>query len=173
MVACRPSFRTYDEAMSPEPPPRPALRASDADREAVAERLRVASVDGRIDSDELEERLAAVYSARWVGDLDRIVADVVPPPPPAPPPPAPVQYAYQPVQALPTTNGLAIASLIAGFFWFAWLGSVMAVIFGHVALGQIKNSGGRETGSGLAIAGLVMGYLGIASLLLFVLVAVT
>jgi hypothetical protein len=156
--------------MSLDPPPRPALRASDADRESVAERLRVASVDGRIDSEELEERLAAVYSARWVADLDRIVADVVPPPPPAPPPPVP--YAYQPVQAIPTTNGLAVASLIAGFFWVAWLGSFLAVIFGHVALGQIKRSGGRETGSGLAIAGLVLGYLGIGSLLLVMLVAV-
>jgi hypothetical protein len=158
--------------MSLEPPPRPALRASDADRESVAERLRVASVDGRIDSEELEERLAAVYSARWVSDLDRIVSDVVPPPPP-PPPHAPMPYAYQPVQAMPTTNGLAVASLIAGFFWVAWLGSFLAVIFGHVALGQIKRSGGRETGTGLAIAGLVLGYLGIGMLVLFGLVAVT
>jgi hypothetical protein len=158
--------------MSLDPPPRPALRASDADRESVAERLRVASVDGRIDSEELEERLAAVYSARWVSDLDRIVSDVVPPPPPPPPAP-PVLYAYQPVQAIPTTNGLAVASLIAGFFWVAWLGSFLAVIFGHVALGQIKRSGGRETGSGLAIAGLVLGYLGIGTLVLFGLVAAT
>jgi hypothetical protein len=156
--------------MSLDPPPKPALRASDADREAVAERLRVASVDGRIDSEELEERLSAVYSARWVSDLDRIVADVVPPPPPAPPPPVP--YAYPPAQALPTTNGLAVASLIAGFFWLGWLGSFLAVVFGHIAVGQINRSGGREQGSGLAIAGLVLGYLGIGTLLLVILGAV-
>ena len=54
----------------------PALRASDADREAVAERLRVAAVDGRIDAEELEERLSEVYKARWVADLNRLVADV-------------------------------------------------------------------------------------------------
>src|SRR3954467_13148188 len=47
-----------------EPPPKPALRASDADREAVAERLRVASVDGRIDPEGLAQRLAGVLSAR-------------------------------------------------------------------------------------------------------------
>src|SRR2546423_3903388 len=94
-------------------PPRPALRASDADREAVAERLRVASVDGRIDSEELEERLSAVYAARWVADLDRLVADVSPPPPP---PPLPVPYAaYSPAPVYPTTNRLAVASLVAGF----------------------------------------------------------
>src|SRR3954452_11905977 len=111
-----------------QPPARPALRASDADREAVAERLRVASVDGRIDSEELEERLSQVYAARWVGELDRIVADVVPPPPPAPPP---YQYpqaspAHQPV---PTTNGLAVASLVAAVFWVAWFGSFLAIVF--------------------------------------------
>jgi hypothetical protein len=154
--------------MSAQPP---ALRASDADREAVAERLRVASVDGRIDAEELEQRLSAVYSARWVADLDRIVADVSPPPPPAPLAPPP--YApYLPAPVYQTTNGLAVASLIAGFFWLGWLGSILAVIFGHIALGQINRSGGREGGSGLAIAGLVLGYMGVATLLLVILVAV-
>jgi hypothetical protein len=144
----------------------PALRASDADREAVAERLRVASVDGRIDAEELEERLSAVYSARWVADLDRLVADVSPPPPPAPvAPPYPPPFVYRP------TNGLAVASLIAGFLWIGWFGSILAVIFGHIALGQINRSGGREGGSGLAIAGLVLGYMGVATLLLVLLVA--
>ena len=158
--------------MSLEPSPKPALRASDADREAVAERLRVASVDGRIDSEELEQRLAAVYEARWVADLDRLVADVVPPPPPAPPAPPQYPAPYAPAYPVATTNGLAVASLIAGFFWIGWLGSFLAVIFGHVALGQINRSGGREQGSGLAIAGLVLGYMGIATLMLVILVAI-
>jgi hypothetical protein len=160
--------------MSFDPPARPALRASDADREAVAERLRVASVDGRIDSEELEQRLSEVYRAVWVGDLDRLVADVVPPPPPAPAPVAPPPYAYpQPYpayQPAPTTNGLAVASLVASFFWVAWFGSFLAVIFGHIALSQIKQSGGRQTGSGLAIAGLVLGYIELGFLLLWALV---
>jgi hypothetical protein len=71
-----------------------------------------------------------------------------------------------------TTNGLAVASLIAGFFWLGWFGSFLAVIFGHVALNQIKGSGGREGGSGLAVAGLVLGYMGLATLLLVILVAI-
>jgi hypothetical protein len=155
-------------------PPTPALRASDADREAVAQRLRVASVDGRIDSDELEQRLAAVYAARWVGELDRLVADVVPPPPP---PPAPMQVPYQQYQpyqpvAYAPTNGLAIASLISSILWLGWFGSVAAVIMGHVALSQIRNSGGREQGKGIAVGGLVLGYMGIATLLLFVIAAI-
>src|SRR3954447_9358610 len=96
--------------MSLDPSPRPALRASDAEREAVAERLRVASVDGRIDSEELEQRLSEVYRAVWVGDLDRLGAAVVPPPPPAPapvvPPPYPYPQPYPAYQPAPTTNGL-------------------------------------------------------------------
>ena len=143
----------------------PALRASDADRDAVAERLRVAAVDGRIDAEELEQRLSEVYSARWVADLDRLVADVSPPPPPAPLPPPPYG-AYQPAVVYPTTNGLAVASLVAGFLWLGWFGSILAVIFGHIAIGQIKRSGGRESGTGLAIGGLVLGYMGVATLLL-------
>ena len=144
----------------------PALRASDADRDAVAERLRVAAVDGRIDAEELEDRLSEVYKARWVADLDRLVADVSPPPPPVPAP-MPVPY-YTPQVTYPTTNGLAVASLVAGFLWLGWFGSILAVIFGHIAIGQINRSGGREGGTGLAIAGLVLGYMGVATLLLMV-----
>jgi hypothetical protein len=157
-------------SVDPSARPVPALRASDADREAVAERLRVASVDGRIEADELEERLSAVYAARWVADLDRLVADVSPPPPPAPM--APPYMPYAPAPVYQTTNGLAVASLIAGFFWLGWVGSILAVIFGHLALGQINRSGGREGGSGLAIAGLVLGYMGVATLLFVILAAV-
>src|SRR3954469_15196953 len=124
--------------MSLDPSARPALRASDADREAVAARLRTASIDGRIDSEELEQRLSQVYAARWVGELDRIVADIVPPPPAPPPPYAPPAYPYpQPYQAYqpaPSMNGLAVASLVASFFWVAWFGSFLGVVFGHIAL---------------------------------------
>jgi len=56
-------------------------------------------------------------------------------------------------------NGFAIASLILALVWFWWVGSVLAVIFGHLALNQIGGSGGRQRGKGLAVAGLVVGYL--------------
>ena len=54
----------------------PSLRASDADREQVAERLRVASTEGRLGTDELEERLGALYRTRTYGELDVLVADL-------------------------------------------------------------------------------------------------
>jgi hypothetical protein len=142
--------------------PTPQLRASDADREAAAERLREACVEGRLDGDELEERLSGVYAARWTGDLQRLTADVTPA---AAPPPPPVPYGYPP-PALPETNGLAVASLTAGILWLGWLGSVAAVIFGHVALSQIKASHGQQTGTGLAYAGLFLGWFEIGMLVL-------
>jgi Flp pilus assembly protein TadB len=57
--------------------PRPSsLRASDADRDAVAERLRQAAVEGRLDADELEQRLHTALRARTYGDLDRLLRDL-------------------------------------------------------------------------------------------------
>lgn len=79
--------------------------------------------------------------------------------PPAFHPPGP--YGWQPPRA---TNGLAIAALVLGVLWIYWLGSVLAVIFGHVARGQIRRTG--EGGDGLAIAGLVLGWVGVGILVL-------
>jgi hypothetical protein len=53
-----------------------SLRASDADREQVAERLRDATVEGRLTTDELEERLGALSAARTYGELERLVRDL-------------------------------------------------------------------------------------------------
>jgi hypothetical protein len=69
-----------------------------------------------------------------------------------------------PNQAIaPKTSGLAITSLILGILGFctAGLAGIGAVICGHMALSQINKSQGRETGGGLAVTGLVTGYLSI------------
>lgn len=55
---------------------RAALRASDADREHVAEQLRKAAVEGRLDTDELEERLETALSARTYGQLAPLLRDL-------------------------------------------------------------------------------------------------
>ena len=61
----------------PRPPdPAPALRASDADRERVAEALRRHHVDGRLDTDELQERLGRCYAARTAAELAPLLADL-------------------------------------------------------------------------------------------------
>ncbi|MFF3889550.1 DUF1707 domain-containing protein [Streptomyces sp. NPDC001914] len=54
----------------------PELRASDADRERVAEQLRDALAEGRLDMEEFEERLEATYAARTYGELTPITRDL-------------------------------------------------------------------------------------------------
>jgi hypothetical protein len=73
--------------------------------------------------------------------------------------------------AVTTTNGLAVASMVLGILWIWWIGSILAVIFGFVALNQIRNSDGSQTGRGMAIAGLVLGFIGVGTILFFVMVA--
>lgn len=61
----------------------------------------------------------------------------------------------------PDTNGFAIASLVLGIVWAMGLGSMLALVFGYIAKGQIVGSHGAEGGYGLAIAGIVLGWVGI------------
>jgi hypothetical protein len=65
-----------------------------------------------------------------------------------------------------TTNGLAIASMVLGIVWVYWIGSILALIFGYIAKGQINESRGRQGGRGMAIAGIVLGWVGIGFLCL-------
>jgi Domain of unknown function (DUF1707) len=53
-----------------------AIRAADADREAVATTLRRAHEEGRLDTLELEDRLTRCYAAKTLAELDRLVADL-------------------------------------------------------------------------------------------------
>jgi hypothetical protein len=52
------------------------LRASDADRDRVAEQLRQAAGDGRLSIAELQERLDTLYAAKTYGELEPVVADL-------------------------------------------------------------------------------------------------
>jgi hypothetical protein len=105
------------EAQSPgsgyggvERPDPSRLRISDDDRHKVAEVLRQAAGDGRIDLDELDQRLEATYHAKTYGELVPITVDLpvaglahpLPAPRPAPVPPAGATVRYD--------NSLAIMS---------------------------------------------------------------
>ena len=87
------------------------------------------------------------------------------------------QYAV-PYGAVPgSTSGLAIASMVCGivgifFCYLAGLLGVPAVICGHMALGRISQSPVPIGGRGMAITGLILGYLGILISLAFVVMAV-
>ncbi len=58
--------------------PNPELRASDADREALGERLRRHHADGRLSTEEFQERIDRCYSAKTVGELQQLVTDLPP-----------------------------------------------------------------------------------------------
>ncbi|MCM0673767.1 DUF1707 domain-containing protein, partial [Micromonospora phytophila] len=55
---------------------RDGMRAADADRQAVADRLRVAVDEGRLDLHEYDERLQRAYAARTYAELDLLLADL-------------------------------------------------------------------------------------------------
>jgi len=139
-----------DTTLIPEngapPPTGPGtMRASDADRDRVAEFLNVAYSEGRLSRDEYDDRLAQALSARTFADLDLIVADL------------PVARATIPAP-VGRINELAIASLACGLaqFMFGPLATIPAIVFGHMARHQIKRTG--EQGAGLALAGLALGW---------------
>jgi hypothetical protein len=62
----------------------------------------------------------------------------------------------------PETSGKAIFSFVCGIFCLFPPTAIVAVIFGHLSLSEIRRSAGRLAGKGLAITGLVLGYAGVA-----------
>jgi len=88
-----------------------------------------------------------------------------PPPPSGYGPPYPGYQSYYPGPMPPSTNSWAIASLICSIVGV----SILGIIFGHIALGEIKRSNGWQTGHGMALAGLIIGYVEIGlGLILFI-----
>lgn len=77
--------------MEIERPDPSELRVSDADRHQVAEILREAAGEGRLELDELDERLEATYRAKTYGELVPITLDLPTPGHPQPPAAAPVR----------------------------------------------------------------------------------
>jgi Domain of unknown function (DUF4190) len=94
-------------------------------------------------------------------------------PPPPPPPPQQQQYpnyggypgyGYGYAPTGPSTNGLAVASLVLGIvgWMLCFIGPALAIVFGVIGRNQIRASGGREQGEGLAKAGIILGSIFIA-----------
>ena len=75
--------------------------------------------------------------------------------------PQPVPGAYVPPVVVPT-NAMAITSMVLGLlgiFLLGPLGSIPAIICGHMARRQIQDSNGQQQGDGMALAGLITGYM--------------
>jgi uncharacterized protein DUF1707 len=99
----------------PDSAPAAAHRASDAERDAAADRLRAAAAEGRLDADELDERVGQVYAARTRGELATLTSDL-PEPAAAPPPPEPAWKAEAVRQRL---AGFIIANVVCNGVWLA------------------------------------------------------
>jgi hypothetical protein len=69
-----------------------------------------------------------------------------------------------------STNGMAIASLVLGIVFMCGIGSILALIFGYMARSQIDESGGTQSGRGMAIAGIVLGWIGVGLAILYLLI---
>ncbi|HEV3284774.1 MAG TPA: DUF1707 domain-containing protein [Solirubrobacteraceae bacterium] len=106
---------------------RAAVRASDADREHVADRLRRAAAEGRILTEELEQRLEAALSARTYGQLNALIADLpgrslgLPSPRRAP-------TLLRPVVAIPIALAITLVAILLVFIvtgvlagWMLWI----------------------------------------------------
>ena len=70
-------------------------------------------------------------------------------------------------QSSPPTSGMAIASLVLAIIWLGGVGSLAAVVLGILAIRKINDARGRQGGKGLAIAGTVIGGIGIVGSILF------
>ena len=71
-----------------------------------------------------------------------------------------------------TTSGLAIASMVLGILWIYWIGSIVALVLGYLALREIRQNSPRFEGKGMAIAGIVLGWVGMATLFLAVVMGI-
>lgn len=165
-----------------------SMRATDADRESVRQILQDAHAQGRLSWDEFDSRTTALLNAQTYDQLAGLTADLPGRTPSTPPQAYQAQqfgaqqfgaqqfgaqpYGPQAFGAQASTNGMAIAALVCGvcqvFFWF--LAGIPAIVLGHMARKQIRQTG--EAGDGMALAGIILGYVGLALTALFVVLIV-
>jgi uncharacterized membrane protein len=144
------------------------LRASTADRDRAVDVLKAGYAEGRLTKDEYDSRAGQAFSARTLGDLARVTADL---------PGGHLAQPAWPVAPTPArTNALAIASLACGVGqpFTGMLSTIPAIVLGHMARREIRRTG--EDGTGLATVGLVLGWAGFAVLVvacLFIVVIVS
>ena len=105
---------------------RSSLRASDADRDRVVERLHQAGTEGRLFAHELEERISKALRARTYGDLDEVVFDL--------PGAAPERSRSRPRQLLFSHPATAVAVLV--------LGSIIAFMLAALVVATVIAFGG-------------------------------
>lgn len=143
----------------------PSMRASDADREAVADRLRDAHVEGRLSLEEFQERLDRALAAKTLGELAGVTADLPASSaalgtPIGPAPAHPMRYvgrghvrrlwaAWSTVMLINVViwGAVAVSSDHAPYFWPIWVGGPWgAVLLARTFLGAERERPGRQDG---------------------------
>jgi hypothetical protein len=116
-----------DRFAAPAPPAGP-IRVADADRERVVELLRDHAAAGRLEPDELEDRIERAYAARYGSDLTAVLAEL-------PPAPAPRSRPTRPRATAAPLLPIAIAALVAlaavtSAWWLLWLIWPIVIVLG-------------------------------------------
>jgi hypothetical protein len=117
------SRRREDSDLASNRIPADGVRPSDREREEVAEALRRHAGEGRLDVDELGERLEAVYAARTRAELEPLTADLPGVVAPAPVPSRRRTRLHGSLIAFVAVNALLVAvwaATGAGYFWPIW-----------------------------------------------------
>ena len=105
-----------------------SLRASDSDREQVAQRLHHAMAEGRLSEDELEQRIEALYAARTYGELEALLADL------------PANRSLTPPRA---RLGRLVGAVSAATLVLMVLG-VLAILYGRTAVAVLRTEPQRR-----------------------------
>jgi hypothetical protein len=165
------------------------VRATDQDRERVRTVLADAHASGRLSWSDFDARTNALMNAQTHDQLTALTADL--PGGQQPTGPAPGAYpapsyapgaqpygggyggGYQVTGGYAPTNSLAVASLVCGlvqFLGFWVLTGIPAIIMGHISRRQIRERG--EQGDGMALAGLILGYIGVVLGIIFAIIII-
>ncbi|WP_234343163.1 DUF1707 and DUF4190 domain-containing protein [Streptomyces fulvoviolaceus] len=171
-----PHLQPWQGAPAPQSPQlhgAPSMLASHADRERAVDVLRAGFGEGRLEKAEFDRRVGRAYAARTVGELALLVADLPQGPVPQSATVMGVPRTFLPVPPA-RTNGKAVGAAVCGLLCLPAFGltGIPAVILGHTARAEIERTG--ERGDGLALTGLVLGWLSIAgwAILLTLVIAV-
>jgi Domain of unknown function (DUF1707)/Domain of unknown function (DUF4190) len=154
-VAIHPAFDTtldgYGRVSGP-----PGMLAANADRERALDVLKASFAEGRLTKAECDDRTDRVYSARTYGELGALIADL-----PTGPLGGPAHFPSVGYPSRSAVNSMAVAALACGIGEFLTMGltAIPAIVLGHVARRQVRQTGQR--GDGMALAGLLLGWAGI------------
>lgn len=143
------------------------MRPSGADRSRAVDVLAAAFAEGRLDGAEHRRRVEAALRATSYQELSGLTGDLPSGPLPVPGQawPVPIGYGYGAPQPYPRpqpVDGCAVASMVlalmAPIAWFFFgIPALAAIVTGHVALSRAGEH--SPTSRGMAIAGLILGYL--------------